>query len=279
MNRTKIPYCDFTWNPTCGCRSDFDCWDRCWARKLHNMRHKAYKAGKKLPDQYAKPFTEIQCFEDRLSEPLKRQKLATIAVSLMGDLFLAPVEFIDRVFAVMTLCPQHTFLLLSKRVNQMVEYYNRAYTEWWSETICEFREQIDYSTDPVDWDMDMPNVWIGTSMSTQQDADERIPKLLQIPAAHYWLSLEPAIEPINISFYLRPKTTHEDTKIRRVSWVVIGAESGPNRRPCKLEWVKSIIDQCDAAGTPVFIKQLDVGGRVSTNPQEWPEEFRRQDRP
>lgn len=69
------------------------------------------------------------------------------------------------------------------------------------------------------------------------------------------------------------------TEPPHLNWVIIGCESGPRRRPCNLEWVKSVVDQCDAAQVPVFVKQLDLGGKVSHDMSEWPEWARRQEWP
>ena len=128
MQKTNIPWTEYTWNPGCGCPLPLvsDGCQQCWARSLHNQRHKALLAGKKLPEQYRKPFEEIQLFPDRLEEPLHKRKPCKIAVCLMGDLFAYPFEFIDKVMAVVALCPQHTFQCLSKRPEIMQNYFKKA---------------------------------------------------------------------------------------------------------------------------------------------------------
>ncbi len=247
MNPTSISYCDFTLNPGCGCDSALECRARCWARGLHDMRHAAYLAGKKVPPQYAKPFNEIQCFPDRLDEPLRRKKPATIAVWYMGDMFDkgVPFDYLDRVFKTMYCADQHRFLLLTKQLDRAAEYF----------------------AETVGW----PHIWLGTSAGTQKELDERLPKLLAIPAANVWLSLAPVGEQGDIT----PFTLGGSS----LDWVVIECESGTGRRPCKLEWVKAVIHQCDAGGVPVHIKQLEIDGKVSRKPQEWPEWARRREVP
>ena len=126
MQKTNIPWTEYTWNPLTGCElplASSGC-SHCYARELHNKRHKAYLAGKKLPIQYDKPFEEIQLFTDRLNEPLHKKKPCKIATCLMGDLFhpQVPFEFIDKVFATIRRCPQHTFQILTKQSMIAKEY-------------------------------------------------------------------------------------------------------------------------------------------------------------
>jgi protein gp37 len=91
--------------------------------------------------------------------------------------------------------------------------------------------------------------WIGTSVEDQERADERIPRLLQIPARVRFLSCEPLLGPITIRS-LRKLVN------RSTDWVIVGGESGPKARPCNVEWIRSIVRQCRAAGVPCFVKQL-----------------------
>jgi protein gp37 len=119
-----------------------------------------------------------------------------------------------------------------------------------------------------------PNVWLGVSVENQEYADERIPILLDTPAAIRWLSVEPLLGPIDLTKHWY--TTHNwhnwltgETGIDRttdnlvchkqtgqkIDWVVIGGESGPNHRPCQIEWIESIADQCVRAGVACFVKQ------------------------
>ena len=82
--------------------------------------------------------------------------------------------------------------------------------------------------------------------------------------ANTWVSCEPLLGPIDLDAMAEPK----------YKWVVVGCESGPNRRPCKIEWVESIVEQCRAANVPVFVKQLDIGGRCVTDINKFPEHLR-----
>lgn len=115
------------------------------------------------------------------------------------------------------------------------------------------------------------NVWIGTTVENQKRADERIPLLLQIPAKVRFLSVEPMLERVNLKYVSLPNggflnaLTGEhgvengyyvEPNERRVNWVIYGFESGPNARPGNIEWIRSGVQRCKAAGIPVFVKQL-----------------------
>ncbi len=127
--KTTISWTDVTWNPTVGCTRVSPGCKNCYAFTLHDMRHAAHKDGKNLPEQYAKPFTELQMIADRLEDPLHWKKPRMVFVNSMSDLFHedVPDEFIDKVFAVMALCPQHTFQVLTKRPERMLEVLSERY--------------------------------------------------------------------------------------------------------------------------------------------------------
>jgi hypothetical protein len=110
-----------------------------------------------------------------------------------------------------------------------------------------------------------PNVWIGTSAGTQESADRFIPHLLKVPAAVRFLSCEPLLGPVNLHpFLCKHANPHHPehgygpwcSPSGGIGWVVVGGESGPKARPCRVEWIRSIVEQCRAAGVPIFVKQL-----------------------
>ncbi len=284
MQRTKISYLDYTYNPTHGCTAIAAGCKNCWARgmstRLAGMGAKGYDS--------ADPF-KVVCDESKLHEPLKLRKPARIGTVFMGDLFHEEVSdrFILWVWSTMAQCPQHTFLCLTKRPARAAELLAQwddgtAFIEGWP----------------------LPNVHLGTSCSTQADLDANVPELLRCPAAVRWLSYEPALEKLDLkpwigglredfdvaAFDMEPhcvrcgevlESDHECAPGfgPRLDGIVIGCESGPGRRPCKLEWIKSAVDQCDAVGVLVYVKQIDLNGHVSTNMAEWPEWAQRQELP
>jgi len=106
----------------------------------------------------------------------------------------------------------------------------------------------------------LSNAWLGVSVENQATADERIPLLLQTPAVVRFVSLEPLLESLDISFYLQPHTTTTFAPLTihntpALSWVICGGESGPEARPMYPQWARDTRDQCQAAGVPFFFKQ------------------------
>jgi protein gp37 len=237
MNTTKINWCDVSWNPFSGCTKIAQGCKNCYAEKLHTMRHKAFLEGKKLPQQYAKPFSEIQFFPKRLSDPkLKNKKPLRIFVNSMSDIFHNNITDgqINQVFEVIEKHQQHTFMILTKRINRAVE---------WS-----FQ--------------DTPNLWLGFSASTQKEYNENIDWLLESNAKIKWVSIEPQLEKINI------------LKWGHVQWVVCGCESGTNRRPFDNSWALGIAEY-SKDGLPVWIKQIrDKENKVIEDIDLFPNELR-----
>jgi protein gp37 len=167
---------------------------------------------------------ELRFHAHRIAEPLHWKKASRVFVNSMSDLFHEKVDdwWIDRIFAQMMNCPRHTFQILTKRAQRM-------------RTWCEELRQQGV--------MPLENVWLGVSVENQRFADERIPLLLETPAAVRFISAEPLLGPI------RTLATSS------LDWVIVGGESGPNARPMHPEWALSLRDQCASAGVPFFFKQ------------------------
>lgn len=150
-----------------------------------------------------------------------------------------------------------------------------------------------------EWDIETPahpyfrkNVWLGTTVENQEYADKRIPELLKCGdmAPVLFLSCEPLLGPLDLKRFLWPRGwdgTEEDIKRHTkevaswslVTWVIAGCESGPNRRETKLEWVRDLRDQCEAAGVAFFVKQLSIDGKVTDDVNQFPEDLRIQEFP
>ena len=209
---------------------------------------------------------------DALEIPYRWRKPRTVFVASMADLFheKVPDEFILEVFRVMAETPEHTYLVLTKRAQRMHEFFHGD----------EFQSVVD---DFLGWPP--PNVWLGITAENQEQADLRIPYLLQTPAAVRWISVEPMLSPVNLGLMgtARKKWGHGYAPIGELlHWIVVGAESGPNRRRLMNVHVHSLITQCDAAGAKVFVKQLHKSGyrmELSKDPSEWPPELRRREWP
>ena len=188
-----------------------------------------------------------------LDAPLRMRAPKRIFVNSMSDLFHERLSALSiaRVFDVMQRAHWHTFQVLTKRAERMKEFCS-----WAAEN----------GMGPL------PNVWLGVSVEDQQRADERIPHLLATPAATRFLSVEPMLGPVQLGvgdcFFDYGVGGHGRSGI---DLVICGGESGKQARPCDVAWVRSLRDQCRAAGVATFVKQL---GARSTNSSEdvgpWP---------
>ena len=114
---------------------------------------------------------------------------------------------------------------------------------------------------------DLSNHYFGFTAENQEWLDKRVVRMSKWPSwAKWWLSCEPLLGPIDLSDVLNNSNASDP----RLLWVVVGCESGPNRRPCKIEWVESIVEQCLAANVPVFVKQLDINGKCEHDITKFP---------
>lgn len=266
-----------TWNPLSGCREISpgctNCYAAVMASRLEAMMVEKYQGTTRKLDNGKVVWTgKINLDEASLLKPLRTKKPTTYFVNSMSDLFHedVPDSFIDRVFAVMALCPQHTFQVLTKREERMQQYFSTYRKSGIAPSLSvTFKDMPDGGTliAPLD------NVWLGVSVEDQQRASERILFLLRTPAAVRFLSCEPLLGSVNIEPFLQYEPFHENYKMtfgarewRGVDWVIVGGESGHGARPCRIEWVRSIVEQCQAAAVPVFVKQL--GSHVIGNMSE-----------
>jgi protein gp37 len=200
----------------------------------------------------------------KLLAPLRRKKPTRIFVESMSDAFGEwwSDEQIDQLYAVMALCPQHTFVNLTKRPERRREYLSQhdAALRWVKAgcQIAKIKSCYDFAAPETaaSWSMNgLPNVIEGTSVSNQEEADAFIPILLQTRAALRCVSIEPMLGPVKL---WRPH--HQNCYIGGLQrpwldWVICGGESGPSARPMHPQWARDIRDQCQAAGVPFFFKQ------------------------
>lgn len=280
---TTIEWTNETWNPTTGCKKVSEGCANCYAESIANR----FWGDRK--------FTDVQFHSERLVQPLKWRKPRMVFVNSMSDLFHEDISFdvIAAIFGVMAITPKHTFQVLTKRPYRMIDFFDwlrsQSVSDLWTE--CHFFalqrdndaediHRFDYKGDP-DWPL--PNVWIGVTCENQRTADERIPLLLQTPAAVRFLSCEPLLERIDLPW------GYEEKYFPGLNWVIVGGESGSKARICNIDWIESIVEQCKEAGVACFVKQLgsnaiaisDMGifdlsntrGKAN-NPDEWPENLR-----
>ena len=220
-------------------------------RNCYAERHNEKRFGTGLPYKPGhRGDIEIYLDEKTLLAPLGWRKPQRVFVCSMTDLFGEWVTdaWRDRILAVMSLCPRHTFIVLTKRPRRMRDYF-RALDDT-SALDDRIASLVRARRDDEDICLGIrPNLWLLVSCSEQKDADEFIPLVLDTPAAVRGVSCEPLLGPIELSRYLVTGDT------RPLRWVIAGGESGPGARPMHLEWARSLHDQCAAAGVPFFFKQ------------------------
>ena len=356
---SKIEWTDASWNPVTGCTKVSAGCKNCYAEGIAKRFWPAqYPPVRVVPvpgdgDPYDRPrrFTDVRCHDDRLDQPLRWRKPRRVFVNSMSDLFHEdiPDEFIAAVFIVMKASPLHSFQILTKRPQRMLGWIETVgqhggIGRWLRDEPHRFRSQFDAIAEteiingevrrsmrdpfcqalnaaaisPSEWPL--RNVHLGTSCENQPTADERIPLLLQTPAAVRFVSLEPLLEAVDIEPFVRRLTNRHvrldirgalrnrafdgltsdageplsrseaerglrshlergdrflpvgdcpefDTQtgcpghpLPRLDQVIVGGESGPKARPCDVQWIRSIVRQCQGADVPVFVKQL--GGNI-----------------
>ncbi len=261
-----------TWNPVTGCSKTSAGCQNCYAERM----------AKRLRGRYGydadEPF-KVTLHPDRLSEPLKWRKPQMVFVCSMGDLFHedVPDDYIHHVYDVMETAKQHTFIVCTKRPERLVP--------------------VLYDTHYLGGGDYLPNVWHLCTAENQEMADKRIPELLKLgEQSPGWPVLGVSVEPMlgvvdltQIDTDCKKITLNsltgipydwdydawqpEDNIGSKIDWVICGSESGPKRRPMKIEWARDLKNQCVNANIPFFLKQMEIGGKLIKTPeldgQEW----------
>lgn len=290
---TSIEWTDQTWNPTVGCSRVSKGCERCYAERVaHRGMSEAHRGLTVMGNHGPRWTGEVRLMPDRLDQPLRWRKPRRVFVNSMSDLFHEGVsfEYIAAVFGVMAASPRHTFQVLTKRPERAAEFFawlpNGAADCSSTEAVTiearralfnagnkNAREALAGASNGGWRQWPLPNVWIGVSVEDQATADERIPALLNCPAAVRWVSYEPAIgavdfkdistaDPMEIMLPLGGVTwrvsgsgTHLSRTHAELDWIVVGGESGPGARPFDVQWARSTIQQCREASVPCFWKQ------------------------
>lgn len=265
MNNNK--YWERAWSLVEGCTPVSEACENCWLKGI----------ARRFGDNFERIITR----SDRLDIPLKRKKPTVWAV--WSDLFHkeVPNAFIHDAFDIMKECRQHTFLVLTKRPERI---YNVLYGH-----------EGDYYMGGGDY---LSNIYLGTTAENQGMADKRIPHLLKLDYWKKFLSLEPLlgeIDLLNCRYSGVPKDRYfghvgscecrekisGKCKSNNPNWctynylshinaVIVGTESGSRRRECKIEWIRSVVEQCKATSTPVFVKQIHLNGKLVKDIDQFP---------
>lgn len=250
---TAIEWTDHSWSPWWGCTPVSPGCANCYAARWSKFtRGIEYRRG--APRVLAKDWKTLHRWNEEAGLRDERRRV----FPSMCDPFDEEVEddWKLALFDTITETPNLDWLLLTKRPEAALRFFERhvwVHSEL-GELPPERRQRFTAEF--------LPNIWLGVSVENQEQADKRIPILLQIPVKVRFLSVEPLLGPIDLSPYLwasgddgEPAPRNEPYQ-PKLHWVIVGGESGPRSRPCDLNWIRSIVDQCKGAGAPVFVKQL-----------------------
>ncbi len=280
---TKIEWTDATWNPITGCSVVSAGCKHCYAMKLAGTRlqHHPSRAGLTVDTKNGPVWTgEVRLNGQWLDQPIHWARQRMVFVCAHADLFheAVPDDWIDTVFGIMWAClygrndkDGHIFQVLTKRAERMRDYFKTDRREAWARAAVHHGGGIDPDgifDQVMEFDGPHPRIWLGVSVEDQSAADERIPILIDTPAAVRWISAEPLLGPVNLNRILVNRERdlhasalheqHDDCYYHsnaQLDWVVVGGESGQNARPMHPAWARSLRDQCAAAGVPFLFKQ------------------------
>ena len=218
---TKIEWTDKSWNPVTGCTKCSPGCANCYAEA--NISR--LQANPKTAEKYRNGF-KVTMHPDELEKPLRWKKPKKIFLCSMGDLFHedVPFEFVNKVMNVMWKTPHHTYQILTKRAERMLAYFARNHVPH--------------------------NTWLGVTVCNQAEIS-KVWKILYIKTvAPLFVSIEPMLEKITLVQCL------DGALHNKLSWVIVGGETGRNARPMNPDWARAIRDQCRVSETPFFFKQM-----------------------
>ena len=238
---TAISWCDATFNLAWGCQKVSPGCAHCYAETLSTRYgHRVWGPGADRRTFGEKHWREPLLWDAAAMREGRRARVFASSMCDVGEDHPVIAQERRKLWSLIRLTPHLDWLLLTKR-------------DW-------------VPVLPDDWGGGYPNVWLGVSVEDQQRAEERIPRLVEVPAVVRFVSVEPLLGPISASLFTK-----------EIDWVIVGAESGPGHRPMELQWARDIRDACARAGVAFFFKQQS-GFRAGTNPHldgvthhEWPQ--------
>jgi len=282
MANTKIEWADKVWNPLRGCSKASEGCRNCYA-----MTHAARFGGPGMPFDGLARFTgngaqwsgRVDEISEKLNDPRRWKTPKRVFVNSMSDLFHEKVSdaFISDVFATMARCPQHTFMVLTKRAKRMFDWFQSA----------ESFDAMEFSMrEGAFWPLE--NVWLGVSVENQAAADDRVKWLVGTPAVKRFVSAEPLLGDVELTRLpcpiFDPRSCEDcpacyDDGVNSclngfyngldegIDWVIVGCETGRSSRDMNEAWVRNLRDQCLENETAFFYKQAkDEHGRKQALP-------------
>ena len=278
MGDTKIQWTEKVWNPVTGCTKISPGCQNCYAERM--SKRLAGRFGYPKDDPFK---VTLHNYKSKLEEPFRYHKPSRIFICSMGDLFheAVPFEFIKKVIAICRATQWHKHLILTKRIDRALEFFSTVNLKDCARLLYEsdvdpYKHRRRYQP-AIKWDYSLgenwplSNVWLGVTAENQEQADKRIPILLQIPAAVRFVSIEPMLGPINLTHIpiWNAGALHKCDCLRgyggwgdfnrdqyKINWVIVGAESGPKKRYCNPNDMVKVAEQCREADVPVFVKQI-----------------------
>ncbi len=267
-DQTNIEWCDSTFNPFIGCTKVSPGCDNCYAEKLmdHRMHKVVWGASQERvrtsAANWRKPLAWNAAADAFMATHGRRQRVFCASLADVFDNEVDPAWRRD-LFDLIELTPNLDWLLLTKRIGNVARMVAVARSH--------------------DWLAGQRNVMLGATIVNQEEADRDIPKLLAVPAARRFLSMEPLLGPVNLTAIPMSGSGHHEfdpiitaNVLRRaeaypplssLDWVIVGGESGPGARPMHPLWARDLRDQCAAAGVPFLFKQWGEwlpGGHYTT---------------
>ena len=270
MSATTISYVQYSFSPWEGCTKVSDGCKNCFAfaRDKRHLTEHVDHWGPGAPRRrtsaayWRQPLKWNRDAVGISKDPAAMQELVgrpRVLCPTLGDWLdpEVPIEWLADLLDLIRRTPNLSWLLLTKRP----ELFEERILDIWSNTEGALEGKADWIFEWATQNCPPSNVWVGASVENQEMADKRIPELLAIPAAKRWLSVEPMLGPVDIHLFshmgdprqINPNYLRSECKI---SWVVCGGESGPGCRPMDPAWMRSLKDQCAAAGVPFWAKQL-----------------------
>lgn len=243
---TSIGWTEKTWNPVTGCDRISPGCQNCFAarqaRRLKGMGQRRYQ--RDGDPRTSGPGFAVTAHPDALHEPLSWRRPAMVFVNSMSDLFHAriDIDFTARVFAIMASTGRHTYQILTKRPERAQRILS---SDGFAELVKTEAAKLNiWPVIDALWDWPLRNVWVGVSVEDQEHTDSRLEHLRATPAALRFLSAEPLLDKVTLG------ADHG------LDWIIVGGESGPSARPMDPAWAEALVDECEATGTPVFVKQM-----------------------
>lgn len=232
---TKIQWADHTFNPWVGCAAISPACEHCyaeaWARRTGQAALWQGERRRTAAATWRQPLKWERQAEAFMAEHGRRQRVFCASLADVFDNQADPAWRAD-LWELIAETPSLDWLLLTKRPQNIAGMYADGLADAYNAPRME----------PRQWPP--RNVWLGTTVENQAEAERRIPHLLAAPAAGRFLSCEPLLEAVDVSPWLD-----------RIGWIIVGGESGPGARPVHPDWVRGLRDQCQAAGVPFFFKQ------------------------